>query len=527
MKQATVLLVGTFLLMVLCVGVVMAGDVKSAGVSGNWSAGATWIGGVVPGPTDIVTIADADVVTYDMTFTADNTIAGLIIGEGTSGSLLMTKTDSTKLIITGDLTIKTGAVLNAQTSSVPGGAQHLIILSGNYQCDGTMDARVGSTGSTLGVINFELVGTTNSTITFSTDPYTAPSSYEFNGMKINKSGNANVYLGSNILFATGSSSDAYRNANVTFVLGKVYTGDYVFATRSSTNATINGASDSSYVVGAMGRANSSAGANREWYIGDTKAYRPAKVRMTTGVGTGHYVSLRVIEGNANTGTSVLGSGIDKVHASRYYKLDYYKGTTSVTTIKVDRFTLAFGPNDGIADSSRNLRIAYSLDSLAHWTSLGPVIVPDTSIMARIPPRYFTSDSLATADNLTMTDVGTGGTSIYIAFARATGTIDNTLVGTTTGITEKNLVPSAYALSQNYPNPFNPSTNFSYQVGKLSFVSVKIYDVLGREVATLVNESKQAGTYPATWNATGFGSGIYFCKMQSGSFTDTKKILLVK
>jgi hypothetical protein len=81
--------------------------------------------------------------------------------------------------------------------------------------------------------------------------------------------------------------------------------------------------------------------------------------------------------------------------------------------------------------------------------------------------------------------------------------------------------------QNYPNPFNPSTNFTYQIGKEGFVSMKIYNVLGQEVATLVNEVKQAGTYPATWNAASFESGVYFCKMQSGTFSETKKLILMK
>jgi hypothetical protein len=89
------------------------------------------------------------------------------------------------------------------------------------------------------------------------------------------------------------------------------------------------------------------------------------------------------------------------------------------------------------------------------------------------------------------------------------------------------IPEEYTLTQNYPNPFNPSTNFTYELSKAGFVSVKVYDLLGREVATLVNEFKPAGSYPATWNAAGFGSGIYFCKMQSGSFTATKKMILMK
>jgi hypothetical protein len=89
------------------------------------------------------------------------------------------------------------------------------------------------------------------------------------------------------------------------------------------------------------------------------------------------------------------------------------------------------------------------------------------------------------------------------------------------------VPVKYSLEQNYPNPFNPSTSFTYSLSKAGFVTVKVFDLLGREVATLVNEFKPAGSYPAIWNAASFGSGVYFYKMQSGSFTATKKMILMK
>jgi hypothetical protein len=83
------------------------------------------------------------------------------------------------------------------------------------------------------------------------------------------------------------------------------------------------------------------------------------------------------------------------------------------------------------------------------------------------------------------------------------------------------------LFQNFPNPFNPNTNFIYQLKKEELVSVKIYNVLGQEVATLVNEIKPAGRYNTAWNASAFGSGVYFCKMESKSFVSTMKLLLVK
>jgi hypothetical protein len=98
---------------------------------------------------------------------------------------------------------------------------------------------------------------------------------------------------------------------------------------------------------------------------------------------------------------------------------------------------------------------------------------------------------------------------------------------TTEVTDRSAIAKDFQLYQNFPNPFNPSTSFKYQTAKASFVSIKIYNVLGREVATLVNEVKHIGSYSATWNAAGFGSGIYICKMQSGSFTSTKKMILIK
>jgi hypothetical protein len=99
---------------------------------------------------------------------------------------------------------------------------------------------------------------------------------------------------------------------------------------------------------------------------------------------------------------------------------------------------------------------------------------------------------------------------------------------TTDVKELNItLPEQYSLQQNYPNPFNPSTSLTFQVPMQASVTMKVFDVLGKEVATLVNEVKPAGSYSVTWNAAGLGSGMYFCKMQSGSFTATKKMILVK
>ncbi|HSW54359.1 MAG TPA: LamG-like jellyroll fold domain-containing protein [Ignavibacteriaceae bacterium] len=95
------------------------------------------------------------------------------------------------------------------------------------------------------------------------------------------------------------------------------------------------------------------------------------------------------------------------------------------------------------------------------------------------------------------------------------------------IDDNPLLISEFKLEQNFPNPFNPSTIIKYQVSSISNVSLKVYDVLGNEVATLVNEQKPAGSYEVKFNAAGLSSGIYFYKLQAGSMVETKKMILMK
>ena len=90
-----------------------------------------------------------------------------------------------------------------------------------------------------------------------------------------------------------------------------------------------------------------------------------------------------------------------------------------------------------------------------------------------------------------------------------------------------LVPSEFFVSQNYPNRFNPSTKLCYTITQSGLVTLKVYDVLGNEVATLVNESKTAGEYEVEFNAATIASGIYFYRLQSGDFVETKKMILLK
>lgn len=99
--------------------------------------------------------------------------------------------------------------------------------------------------------------------------------------------------------------------------------------------------------------------------------------------------------------------------------------------------------------------------------------------------------------------------------------------TLTGIIVINETPEVFSLSQNYPNPFNPTTKINFSIPKQGFVTLKVYDMLGKEVATLVNETKFAGNYSVDFNGSNLPSGTYFYRIETDDFSDVKKMILVK
>ena len=100
-------------------------------------------------------------------------------------------------------------------------------------------------------------------------------------------------------------------------------------------------------------------------------------------------------------------------------------------------------------------------------------------------------------------------------------------GVVSGVEDELMQPNEFILFQNYPNPFNPTTKIQYAISNRQFISLNVYDVLGNEIAVLVNEEKPVGIYEVKWNASGFSSGLYFYQLQSGGVLETKKMLLIK
>lgn len=106
-------------------------------------------------------------------------------------------------------------------------------------------------------------------------------------------------------------------------------------------------------------------------------------------------------------------------------------------------------------------------------------------------------------------------------------VDDLSFGSASSVERLDGNPSSYTISQNYPNPFNPSTKIEYSIPEASFVQLKVYDILGNEVATLVNEEQTAGTYRADFNGNVLASGFYIAQLTSGNYVQTIKMSLMK
>ena len=138
------------------------------------------------------------------------------------------------------------------------------------------------------------------------------------------------------------------------------------------------------------------------------------------------------------------------------------------------------------------------------------------------------------NGITLYQQGTGGTLIIVINIQNLNintkslTVEDLIHKTISNISDnQNNNPKDFYLHQNYPNPFNPTTNIMFDIPNASFVKLSVYDILGREVATIVNEKLNAGSYEVDWDGSGYPSGIYFYRLETGDFVDVKKMLLVK
>ncbi|GEM_PF-2396381 len=406
------------MLTIVIVSFSQSADIVSAGKKGVWSSDTSWVGNIVPTAGDNVFIADRDTITFDMDTT---TIANLTVGSGDSCWLRMSKVKLTKLTVTGSILVNSLGAFSVQTRDTSWHTDlvHKLFIYGDITSYGLFDMRNGSTSTnpqTIGVMNIYFVGSSNSTVNI---PGTfTKETKEFNAVTIDKTGGANLLLASNMYISGGSSQAPNCDSYLTFKRGKIITGDYVMSHLGSSSNQVLGMSDTSYIVGAMGRGISNTSAVSKTYpIGDALGYRPFKVgTASVGGQTGHHVIVRAIAGDANTGSSLLNGGIDKISAVRYFKITYRTviGSTLPPNATIDIGIVApnYRLDDGIRGGNTNLRVAYSIDERATWTKIGQS-VPHTTSFTSLPKQlncdtikpYIHLDTLLTAAYVAFADSG--------------------------------------------------------------------------------------------------------------------------
>jgi photosystem II stability/assembly factor-like uncharacterized protein len=211
------------------------------------------------------------------------------------------------------------------------------------------------------------------------------------------------------------------------------------------------------------------------------------------------------------------------------------------------YCFSFGPTGYVFASGSNGTILKSSDAGDNWSA---VSTPTSEELLSIDvSKQNTNWLLACGSNGTLiksTDIGSSWfqqaspttEDLLCAFAASNsvhfaGGVNGILLKTTDGggdpvsVDDDLSTPLSFKLEQNYPNPFNPSTTIRFSIPEAAFVSLKVYNSLGQEVETLVTKELNTGNYKYDWNAEGLTSGIYFYKLQAGSFVETKKMMLIK
>ena len=266
--------------------------------------------------------------------------------------------------------------------------------------------------------------------------------------------------------------------------------------------------------------------------------------------------------SANNGLAGSALNVNSVTSYRSATLNYgIAATADGVYMTFDNFASWQQKSNGLTGKSHSINMVGNFDSPPafaatdsgffvttdngeNWITMLPSERFMTTGIANYPPTglgiYLFGDSGRITTNfstwlmINMTGI-TGGpvtdfvtTQNYIFVTTPSGGVFRKLLSQVTSVNDNQLVsPKAFRLSQNYPNPFNPSTRISYSLSRESFVSLVIYDILGREVATLEQGKKQAGEYSAYWSANAVPGGVYFYRLVAGHSVETKKMILMK
>ena len=379
----------------------------------------------------------------------------------------------------------------------------------------------------------------NTYVTGETGHFGFPLSYSITTIKYDPNGNEQWIRNYN----GGNTPDGYRgyglaidnSANV-FITGNVYGSSDIATIKYNSNGslqwarTYNGPSNSadiSAVVGVDGNGNTfTAGNSLDFSSGyDIVIVKYAPVSLFQ-ANMRKYGLTKPINDQQNTFDTInvdytlmsnyfvydVNLRIDTVLHSNDSDLEFYLIHNSKTDTVVYQVG---GTGDNFIGTVLN-------DSAANPVSAGTAPFQGSFKPFR-PLSQFYGDNVNGSWILKVYDRTTGNTGMLRAWS-----LDFQITTTPIGIQNtSNEIPAGYSLSQNYPNPFNPATNITFSIPVSTNVKLSVFDMLGREVGTLVNEDLNAGTYNADWNASNYSSGVCFYKIETSNFSETKKMILIK
>jgi len=204
----------------------------------------------------------------------------------------------------------------------------------------------------------------------------------------------------------------------------------------------------------------------------------------------------------------------------FVSTDYgYEWNEKISGTTENLYDIVFkNPNDGVVAGANGV-VRYTSDGGMTWyedTYLSSLTDKDIISLTLVDSNTVSS---LTVNNYNKYSDQVGGDTTYFLTVSSEPLVDVE--------NEDNITPAEFRMEQNYPNPFNPSTIIKYSIPTSEFVTLKVYDVLGNEVATLVNEEKPAGNYQVDYKSSNLSSGTYFYKITMGKFSETKKMIVLK
>jgi hypothetical protein len=292
-----------------------------------------------------------------------------------------------------------------------------------------------------------------------------------------------------------------------------YAGSDSLASTQTFNVTLRRAVPPTILLANPGPANNGGSATWAMFFDLIGGTRPVTITHMTTANTGAAAATFSIEFFTRHGTALggpVGSGSGSSSA----------GWTSVGTVPVTQGSVASGISLLFQTPAIVVNPGDTVGVAMRFNTVGPRYFGTGT-----PPYETYSDAnlkLITGDARSAPFTTTGS---WFASRALVGEIHYSL---TTEVKEgRGEVPSTFVLSQNYPNPFNPSTTIKFAIPTKEYVTLKIYNTIGQLIATLHEGELNAGTFETSWNASGVASGVYFYRLQAGTLSQTKKLVLIK